>query len=346
VAPGVPPGRWDAVRRWRDRLRRADPTAIPVGLSPEGVREVWAAALDALSDEALAEAAAIPGRPFRTATFVAAGTVVTAPIEWCAVLLGRGTRVTLKHPHDDAGLAPLLAAAAAEEGLPLAITGARSAVRDAELVVAMGSDDSIASIRADVAPFARFLPHGHKFSVAAGFQPAAASWQAIAADAALHDGRGCLSPIAVFTPLPLEAATDALAAAMADAQARWPVGEVAPAEHAAIRSRRALAKVAGVVREGPGWSVHGLPADKWTPLALPRSVVVISVPTPEEAAAVLAPHGRHLSTVGTDGPSTPFVEAGATRICRLGRMQRPPLARSHDGEDWLRATIVHVTDER
>jgi hypothetical protein len=335
---------WARVRAWRDRLRRADPTTIPVGLSPEGVREVWAAALDALSDDALAEAAAIPGRPFRTATFVAAGTVVTAPIEWCAVLLGRGTRVTLKHPHDDAGLAPLLAAAAAEEGLPLGITGDRSAVRDAELVVAMGSDDSIASIRDDVAPFARFLPHGHRFSVAwvgvaAGFAP-------LAADAALHDGRGCLSPIAVFTPLPLEAATDALAGAMADAQARWPVGEIAPAEHAAIRSRRALARVAGVVREGPGWSVHGLPADKWTPLALPRSVVVISVPTPEEAAAVLAPHGRHLSTVGTDGPSAPFVEVGATRICPLGRMQRPPMARSHDGEDWLRASIVHVSDER
>lgn len=346
--------RWDEVRAFREHLRTMDPSGVETGLSPQGIREAWSAALDALDDAALADAAAIPGRAFPRAVVVFTRTVATAPIEWCAGLLGRGSAVTLKAPADAPGLAPLLAEAAAAVGLPLDVRTDRRVVDDADLVVAMGSDDTIAEIRSSLRPEVRFLAHGHRFSAAwvtgrvtadprvpEGFRD---PWGAVAADLALHDGRGCLSPAVVLTPLALEEACEALAAALVRAADRWPPGERSAGEGAAIRARRALARVVGVVRG----DVHGLPVARLVPVALPRSVAVVSVSDPVTAAAALTPWRRSLSTVGTDDLDTAaiWVDAGATRICGLGRMQRPPMRRAHDGEDWVAAIVQAISVER
>ena len=349
---------WDLVRAWRDRLAELDPSFQPTGLSPEGTREALDAALAALDDDSLEAVARMGGRPFPTAAVVCARTVTTAPIEWCAVLAGRGSAVLLKYSARDPVLASLLVGAARDVGLPLVGVTERSAVLQADLVVAMGSDDTVQAIRGALPARVRLLPHGHRFSAAwiieeplpvdprvpEGFET---PWGGIAADAALHDGRGCYSPVAVFTPLPLEEAADRLATAMEAAAARWPVGTISPAEHAAIRARRALARVTGLVREGDGWSVHGLPLVHLDPLALPRSVAVYQVDDATEAARALAPYARWLSTIGTDDSDSlgTWVSLGATRLCRPGRMQRPPLLRPHDGEDWLHDTALWVSEE-
>ena len=101
------------------------------------------------------------------------------------------------------------------------------------------------------------------------------------------------------------------------------------------------------MREGDGWSIHGMPVAHLEPMTLPRSVAVYHVADAEEAARALAPYARWLSTIATDDPGTndTWLSLGATRICRPGRMQRPPLVRHHDGEDWLRATAIWVSDE-
>ncbi len=349
---------WDLVRAWRDVLHEMDPALQPTGLSPEGAREALSAALHALDDDSLDAVAALGGRAFPSAAIVSARTVTTASIEWCAVLLGRGSTVLLKTPTRDPGLTALLVGAAQRVGLPLLAVTDRAVVRQADLVVAMGTDETIESIRASLPARARFLPHGHRFSVAwlvdeplavdsrvpFGFD---SPWQSLAADAALHDGRGCYSPLAVFTPLPLAEACDRLAEGMASAARSWPVGTVAPAEHAAIRARRALARMTGELREGEGWSVHGLPVEHLDLVSLPRSVAVYAVGDAGEAARALAPYARWLSTVGTDDPDSlgTWMSLGATRLCRPGRMQRPPLLRPHDGEDWLRATALWVSEE-
>jgi len=323
---------WALVRAWRDRLREANPSSLPTGLSSDGAREALAAALDALDDESLARVAALGGRPFPTVAIVCARTVTTAPIEWCAVCLGRGSAVLLKHSARDPGLATLLVSAAREVGLPLVGVTERSAIRGADLVVAMGTDDTVEGIRATLPARARLLPHGHRFSAAwivddpspvdprvpEGFD---SSFAGVAADAALHDGRGCYSPVAVLTRLPLDEAVDRLVKSMERADKRWPVGTVSPAEHAAIRARRALARVVGVVREGDGWSIHGLPVAHLEPVALPRSLAVYHVADADSAARALAPYARWLSTVGTDDPGSTdtWLSLGATRICRPGR---------------------------
>jgi hypothetical protein len=225
-------------------------------------------------------------------------------------------------------------------------------VADADLVVALGSDASIASIRAAVRPGAVFYGHGHAWSMAwvtetplppdpnlpRDFQD---PWGRVAADAALFDGRGCLSPSLVLTSIPLEEACQRLGAAMARAQEAWPVGVVHPSEGAMIRSRRALTRVVGVRAQGEGWSVHGLTTDHVAPIALPRSVALAWAPDAESAARCAASWGKSLSTVGTDDVQAArwFFAAGATRVCTTGRMQRPPLDRVHDGARLLDQTL-------
>jgi hypothetical protein len=63
--------------------------------------------------------------------------------------------------------------------------------------------------------------------------------------------------------------------------------------------------------------------------------------------ASLAPHLRPLGHAGFGGGlgrlSSLAVEAGASRLCPLGRMQLPPLDWNHDGQGPLRP-LVRVLD--
>ena len=141
-----------AVRRWREALEGHPPVAPDVPLSPAGLALVLGDALAALHDDALHAAVAGAGRPYDRALVIGARTVPTASIEWVALLLAHGTQVTLKTPHGAPGLGPWLAHHAAAHRLPLTHTDDHGAVADAELVVAMGQDASIAAIRQAAAP--------------------------------------------------------------------------------------------------------------------------------------------------------------------------------------------------
>lgn len=346
---------WARVGAWRDRLAASDAAVYDTGLSAEGARHALKVALAALHDGALQDVEKMEGQPFDRAHIIAAATVITAPLEWCAVLLGRGTSVTLKGSQRNPGLLYLFEETARAEGLPLTATTAREVPPDAALVIAMASDETLGELRKTLHPAVRLLPHGHRFSAAwvtgaalpedplvpPDFQD---PWGRVAADAALHDGRGCLSPVVVFTPLPAREAAQQLGETMARAEAKWPRGRIDPREAAQIRAQRALARATGAVVEGAGWAVHVLPEAHWSPAALPRTVALVSTADP---AALLRPWAARLSTISTDDPSSAprWVRLGATRVCATGRSQRPPLLRPHDGEDWLRATLWSVSRE-
>jgi hypothetical protein len=346
--------RWEAVRRWRDDLARRDPPAA--GLSPEGAREAWRSAWALLDDTALGQLAQIPGIPYTSAAFVAAATVPGAPIEWCAALLGHGSEVVLKVPSGRPGWADMLHTGAARHDLPLTVSESRSSILGHPLVIAMGRDASLDAIGDDLAPETRYLRHGTKFSVAwvtgapsppdphvpTGFED---TWGRVAADAALYDGRGCLSPAIVFTPLDPHAAAAALLAAL-DRALIWPVGELYGAEGAATRHRAALARIVGHAVESHGGSVHVLPTDRVVPAGLPRSIALCHAANAADAAAALSRWSAHLSTVGTDDPASAavFHGAGASTVCALGRMQRPDVVRLHDGRPWTREILRTPTD--
>ena len=324
--------RWEAVDTWRTYLRTLSPD---VGLSPTNASLGLTAALDALDDLPAHLHAPAP----RHTVFVAASTVFTAPIEWLALLLGRGGRVTIKAPEALASWFDTLADTARRVGLPLQSTTDRAVLTqpDAaglrpEVVVAMGSDATLDAIRATLTDEQRLVGFGTRISVAFWTDPQQAD--ALALDLALYDGRGCMSPVAVFTPLP--DAVELLAAAMERAEARWPCGALRPGEAAAVRSQRALARVLGAERSGPGWAVHQLPVDRFdVARAFPR-VAVLHPADRQAFLDTIQPWNGRLSTVGTDTR----LEVRDARVCPLGRMQRPPLERRHDGVDWLAPDLL------
>jgi hypothetical protein len=323
------------VLAWRDALRADAGNAPTEGLSPEGRDLVLAHALDALDEASLAR---VPiRRAWRSATFVAARTVATAPIEWIALLLLRGTPVVLKHPAATGAFAGWLARHARAVGLPLSATSDRSAVDDAELVLAMGNDASMDAIRARAT--GTLHTFGHRFSAAywGPDAPVEAFAEAVATDLAAHDSRGCMSPAVVLCAADLEVALPALAAAMTAAEARWPRGALGPAELADLRTRRALARASGGASHlGDGWQIDVLAAEHATPSALPRAVQLVPV-APDDAWSVLAPWQDALSTVGgtVDWPVPTH-----TRRTAAGLMQAPPLIRHHDGVSTVGITQV------
>jgi hypothetical protein len=319
--------RWDAIDAWRRRLRDVEPD---VGLSPANTRLGLQTALDLLDPLPAHLDAPAP----RHAVFVAASTVFTAPLEWLALLLGRGGRVTLKAPESLADWFETVATLARAEGLPLESTTDRSVLTRPDdtgqlpdVIVAMGSDATLAAVRSTLTDAQRLVGFGTRFSVALWTDPAHAD--AVALDLAMYDGRGCMSPVAILTPIP--DAVDRLATAMQRAEDRWPCGALAPGEAARIRSQSAVARVLGAERTGPGWAVQQLPLDRFDPSrALPR--VAVLHPADEAAfRAALRSWIPHLSTVGSDVP----LAIPGVRVCPLGQMQRPPLVRLHDGVDWI-----------
>ena len=342
---------WDRVHDWIDRLSALDASTFGTSLSPAGARAAWEEGLASLHPAALQSAAARAGTPWRTATCVTAGTVITAPLEWCAVLLGRGTEVILKVPSQGWEWSGVLEHTAQRAGLPLTVRSDRDAIARRQFVMAMGSDQTMAKIEGELSEGTVFDPHGHRFSVAwVTGQPTSDPrvpkdfrdpWGAVAADLALHDGRGCLSPVAVFTPLPLHAAGPALADALARAEPRWPAGQIAGSEWALARSRGALAQVVGEVYSGGAGAVHAVPERWFEPATLPRHVLLCSVASPIEMARVLEPWSAWLSTIATDDPGAvaAWESLGPVRTCGLGRIQRHDLVRIHDGRDWVAATL-------
>lgn len=238
------------------------------------------------------------------------------------------------------------------------------ALEQADAVVAYGSDETIRELRARVPIDRPFVAHGHKFSVAAVGReaelPAAA--EALALDAALWDGRGCLSPAYVFVEdAPAgraEAFAEALAAALERSAHALPRGTLADAERAWLHDVRASfaarddARV-WLSRPPLAWSLVLSDFRKSPPFAGQlRCLPLVRTKSVEEFAGWCASFAPHVSTVAHAGFGAGERQlgaiarrAGASRVCALGRMQLPPIDWHHDGIDPLRSLLRVVDSE-
>ena len=109
------------------------------GLSDEGAKAALQAALHPITE--FLKTNPTPQCRFRRATMVASRTVFTAPLEWVALLLAGGCQVTLKRPAEALTIWDEWVKTA--HALPLHVTTERTQIADAELLVAMGSDETI-----------------------------------------------------------------------------------------------------------------------------------------------------------------------------------------------------------
>ncbi|MCX7721581.1 MAG: hypothetical protein N2379_00770 [Verrucomicrobiae bacterium] len=239
----------------------------------------------------------------------------------------------------------------------------------ADCVTATGSDEAIAAIRQLVPGHARFVGYGHRVSfgyiAAEALNHASASQLAAlaAADVAAWDQLGCLSPHVFYVETGGEFGPDAFAemlAAELDRIEKLEPRGMLPAEAVAqIASRRAFYEVrAANLPDTRLWSSPSSTA--WTVVyeadpqfqlsCLHRFVYVKQVRELAEALRGAESVRGKVSTVGIAAPAqrahqiaAELAAWGVTRICPIGRMQRPPLLWRHDGRPAL-ADLVLWTD--
>lgn len=220
----------------------------------------------------------------------------------------------------------------------------------ARRIVAFGSDRTIGDIKRRTPSDVAITQYGSAYSI--GYVPADAgigtAAQGAAWDVALFDQRGCLSPQTIYAQGDEARAivfAHALRGALAD------VGRSLPRAHAGEGEKAAVAEFVRrlMVRALPpkthaldtvliGPDVGGVPeyvigTEAFsTPTCTGFGRIVIIKPCGDagRAAGAAQSLGHHLDSIGVAGPLTSqleaaFAGAGASRLCPLGEMQRPPL---------------------
>ena len=252
-----------------------------------------------------------------------------------------------------------LAACISVVDFPRDETDATQALLRAPCIVAMGSDSTIKELSSHVEAWQRWVPYGHRLSLAVlgpDIQNTTKYKQTskkLAQDVALWDQSGCLSPAAVFVlGNTAEAAkiAESLAGALQDLASEWPRGAVDTQTAAAIHHEREEARLRSAAGQAvrvfasddTGWTVVSEADSQWRATPLHRFVRVYPVADLEALSAALRPLSNHLSSVALQGFSEQrdvvtrkILELGASRVCMPGALQTPPLGWHHDGRPLL-----------
>lgn len=308
---------------------------VAQGFSPEVARAGLEAEIDAWRPDALArlERDLPPGwqaRAPRTVLVIAARTLPASALRQCLLVRTLGATVRLK-------------CAAGQEALGLALhhldpriiptpfgsddeQAVTDAIEDVDSVVVLGSDATIAAVRARTPPDKGFAPHGHRVSAAWIASPDGAGDADIiglAEDLVAWDQAGCLSPQVAWVHGDALAFAQRLATVMPEVEARLPLSDTAAHRIARRRVEPMVAMLGGQFLGTPTTLLATLPDATFRPSPGPRILWLL----PADPAAVTA-LGSTLSTLAVIGPAP---DLPGVRVCRPGQMQRPPLDWHQDG---------------
>lgn len=236
-----------------------------------------------------------------------------------------------------------------------------------DAVIAYGSDEACASVRARLRGHQRYVEHGHKLSLGLitldylrelGSEEVA---RRIAVDVSTFNQHACIAPQAYVVEDRQGSARElalAMARALAQYAAECPLGTLAEADAAALQLRRATAAwQAATQPDAALWHASNL---DWTvqlsrqllPLSAAgnRDLRVVACSSMQDALEQIAPIGRHLQNVGLGalGPelldtAQALARIGASRISEPGHMAEPSLIWRHDGELCL-ARLLRFCD--
>ncbi len=197
----------------------------------------------------------------------------------------------------------------------------------AALVIVYGSDETVRHLRRHASKKAVFLGYGHRVSVAVFAKEALGNRAARAAayDAWMVDRRGCMSPDVFFAEEGGKTSPRAFAAAIRVETEK--LRGVKPSFARALRLRAAQGRER--IRAAKG---ETLSAD--APVRAFRNV--------KDLLKALSRYRGKLQVVAVEGPpsfrrllAAPLRRLGAARVCRAGRMQRPPLSWDHEKSDTM-----------
>ncbi len=213
----------------------------------------------------------------------------------------------------------------------------QESMKSSGLVVAYGSEESLAQIQKDLLPGKVFFGYGHRMSFgfytreALSKKGAAGLAVRTARDIWMMDQRGCLSPLVIYVEKG---------------------GGVSP-----IRFAELVAKE--LKKLGP-WAVYFAESGKNSrqivalpALAAHRSITVRAFGSLAQVYRAFSPVQKYLQAVALEtsaGRSRQIAEGlarlGVNRICRAGKMQSPPLTWHHDGRfnlaSWVTWTDLEI----
>lgn len=241
---------------------------------------------------------------------------------------------------------------------------------EADIVTAMGRDETIAKLRARVAR--RFLGYGHRASFAYLAQESVSGLNVAkliartAEDIAAWDQLGCLSPHVVYvesggkvTP---EQFAERLVTELKVLEGKRPRGSLPPEAAAAVSTLRSVYELRAAQGGGTRlWASGGSTA--WTVVledemgfTLSRGHRFIFVKPATSLGEVLRQSEMHRGKISTVGLAAPDDRApalvrelarwGVTRVCPLGEMQNPPLTWRHDGRPALGDLVTWINWEQ
>lgn len=320
--------------------------------------------------------------PFESVTVLAGGSIPMPTILSSLLPLVVGSPVLLRETSKDPVTASLLSRslAARDEGLaksfeavafPADDVAAFDVALKAPCIVATGSDETLADVARRLAPSQRFVPYGHKFSVAA-VGPAAiedaatlsATAAGISLDVARWDQSGCLSPVVVYAVGLNNGDTKSLATAISacleELATSMPRGALPPARAVVTANERSEARMRltgteGLLFEGTQHTVVLEVDAEPRPAPLSRFLRIMPVDSEEFFVQALERFSGHISTVSIAGLSLGLGEAiannrsaerspspteslfarlarvGVSRVTKPGRSQTPPVDWPHDG---------------
>lgn len=242
--------------------------------------------------------------------------------------------------------------------------------RHSECVTATGSDKTLEAIRNRLDAKTRFLGYGHQVSFGYVTREAVSGYKAkrlireAADDVVAWNQLGCLSPHIFYVEddssnWALQFAQQ-LAAELEKREAADPRGEIPKDAAAAIASRRAMYEVRAAHMPDSSRQWCSEDSTAWTVIyetdtlfqlsCLNRFIYVKSTASIDEVLKGAEMVRDHVSTVGIAAAEDEkeeiamrFARWGATRICPIGRMQKPPLTWRHDGRPLL-SDYVRWTD--
>lgn len=291
------------------------------GLSPAMAREVTRITLARYTLDALSalRAHTLDGRRVQVRL---ARSVPTAPLRALALpWLAGASRVTVHAPEMHRAFTARVA-----EGLGMFL-GEDSA---ADHVIAYGSDETVAAVRAGLSAGVGFEGHGHGLGVGvvtADADPSRAG-EDLARDVALYDQRGCLSPLAVLVRGDGARVAEAMHQALTAYEAALPRGPLDVGEAARVMQWQGVQSAVSerVWRGATHFVAHVTgPARVASPGA--RNIAVISLRDDAALRAQLDALAPWVTVVGLAGawPEGERPAAFRGRVAPAGTMQDPPL---------------------
>jgi len=241
------------------------------------------------------------------------------------------------------------------------------AFRQADMVIASGSDESLAAIRRQVR--GRFIGYGHKVSFSVVGKDKLFQAQSLAHDAAydivLFDQQGCLSPQLIYVEAGGDPSPKEFAALLAQQLAYWqqqlPRGKIPPEASASIRRVRDEAEWQALSGKdvslftssaGTEWTVIYDADSTFVPSPLYRTIRVKPLAALSQLSSLLTPYRFHLEAAGVALSAEQFSvvaeilgQVGVNRLCPFGTMQLPPLSWRHGGRPRIADLVRWVAVE-